>query len=581
MNATALPSVILVLSVAGVPKPAATNTSSRQMICRPYDQWCVRKWTAGEGLPPGKIIHIDLDEKGRIWCQTQQTAVRLDGNAWHHLDRVPLLTPPALPTNLPGTLPWQPPACVAKSPKGRLWVGTARGLCLWDAHRWRAFHGKRWLPDDHVNAVTVAADGSAWVATDAGVAHVYTQRMTLADKADHFLKILRARHVRRGLVGKIVFEQPGHLDKYHQPSDDNDGLWTALYVAAESFRYAATGAPDAKANATESVRAMLLLEEVTSLPGFVARSYVARGQGPKHGGIWYPSKDGKWDWKGDTSSDEIDGHFLAYAIYHDLVDDEETRQRVADTARRIMDRIIDGGFKYHGPNGRRTRWGVWAPHELNETLEWRGERGLNSLSLLTYLEVTRHLTGDEKYRRIACELIDKHHYAKNTVNQKINIPGITNHSDDELAFVNYYNLLRLEKDPEIRKIYVESITRSWRIERPEHSPLFNFIYGSAAAGPFDLPVSVEWLQDFPMDLVYWEVDNRGRKDVEVNPIRDRFKQPQSKAVLPPSERPLMRWNGNPYALRGGSADGRVEDDGTIWLLPYWMGRHHGFIVEKR
>jgi hypothetical protein len=29
------------------------------------------------------------------------------------------------------------------------------------------------------------------------------------------------------------------------------------------------------------------------------------GQGAQHGGTWYRSADGKWDWKADTSSDEL------------------------------------------------------------------------------------------------------------------------------------------------------------------------------------------------------------------------------------------------------------------------------------
>jgi hypothetical protein len=40
----------------------------------------------------------------------------------------------------------------------------------------------------------------------------------------------------------------------------------------------------------------------------------------------------------------------------------------------------------------------------------------------------------------------------------------------------------------------------------------------------------------------------------------------------------MRWNGDPYALDGGS-DGRYRDDGAAILLPYWMGRYHR-LIEK-
>jgi len=551
MVALLISCVAVLPSSDGAPEIEGSSASKplRQMVCGAFPQWCAEKWTTEDGPPSDRMTRLHVG------------------------------TPGPIPDKLPGVVPFLPVTRYARSPSGVQWIATPRAVCRWDGGRWRVFHGRRWLPGDRVTDIAVAPDESVWVATDGGVARIYAKPMTLADKADHLQRILRERHVRRGLVGGINLSRPGRFDKYHQPSDDNDGLWTSLYVAAESFRYAATRSADAKANATESLDALLFLEQITSLPGFIARSYMPRGQGPKHGGIWYPSKDGKWDWKGDTSSDELDGHFFAYGIYYDLVADAETKRRVAATARRIMDRIIEGGYKYHGPGGRRTRWGMWAPHELNRTFRWRPERGLNSLSLLAYLKVTHHLTGDVKYHDHARRLIEEHGYARNTINLKINIPGMVNHSDDELAFLCYYSLLRLERDPALREIYTRSIERSWRIERPEHSPFFNFVYGSAVGGGFDLGESVGWLRDFPLDLVRWGVDNRGRRDLEISRVGTRFSRRQAKTVLPPSERRLMRWNGNPYVVDGDGGGGTSEDDGAVWLLPYWMGRYHWFIVE--
>ena len=40
-------------------------------------------------------------------------------------------------------------------------------------------------------------------------------------------------------------------------ASDNDGLWTSLYVAAQSFRYAATGQPNAKKLARRSMMAII------------------------------------------------------------------------------------------------------------------------------------------------------------------------------------------------------------------------------------------------------------------------------------------------------------------------------------
>jgi hypothetical protein len=41
----------------------------------------------------------------------------------------------------------------------------------------------------------------------------------------------------------------------------------------------------------------------------------------------------------------------------------------------------------------------------------------------------------------------------------------------------------------------------------------------------------------------------------------------------------MKWNGNPFRLDGGGG-GRGEDDGAFFLLPYWLGRYHGYLIGE-
>src|ERR1043166_2221154 len=71
------------------------------------------------------------------------------------------------------------------------------------------------------------------------------------------------------------------------------------------------------ARSGRSVRAMAWLDDITTKPGFIARSIWSvkgdKGQRSTRGsgGLpakWYPTKDGLWFWKGDTSSDEVNGH---------------------------------------------------------------------------------------------------------------------------------------------------------------------------------------------------------------------------------------------------------------------------------
>lgn len=89
---------------------------------------------------------------------------------------------------------------------------------------------------------------------------------------------------------------------------DNDGLWTSWSVAAEAFRYQATGSEEARNNAWSLYKGMKFLIEVTGISGLPARS-VIRDTGNDtgyHSDGWHASTTNPgWLWKGDTSSDEV------------------------------------------------------------------------------------------------------------------------------------------------------------------------------------------------------------------------------------------------------------------------------------
>ena len=375
---------------------------------------------------------------------------------------------------------------------GSLWVGSDGGLMhlgKGDA-RWRLFHSRRWLPDDRVLDLAVTAEGEVWVKTPKGTCRLCPRRLTLDEKMDEINRALRKHHLREGFVCEIDLKTPGSVDGgYDQPSSDNDGLWTSLYVAAEAFRYGATGDPQARENAWQSLKTLMFLERVTGIPGFAARSFLP-GEGPNpqaiHGGLWYRSGDGRWWWKGDTSSDEIVGHYFAYEVYYRVAATEEQKREIRPYVARITDHIIDHGYYYVGPPGTPTTWGVWAPEKLNHDLERSWERGLNSLEILSHLKVAEYITGDPRYAAAARELIDRHAYAINTIRQKITFPPEElNHSDDELAFLSYYPLLWHEREPRLRDIYLTSIGLSFRVERPEQSPLFDLDLRRRASGGQD------------------------------------------------------------------------------------------------
>src|SRR5690606_10722245 len=55
---------------------------------------------------------------------------------------------------------------------------------------------------------------------------------------------------------------------------------------------------------------------------------------------WRKSHDGKWLWKGDTSSDEMCGHMFGYFFYYELVADETEKIAVRQHVARIIDHLM-------------------------------------------------------------------------------------------------------------------------------------------------------------------------------------------------------------------------------------------------
>jgi len=71
-------------------------------------------------------------------------------------------------------------------------------------------------------------------------------------------------------------------------------------------------------------------------------------------------------------------------------------------------------------------------------------------------------------------------------------------------------------------------------------------------------------------MVDWTVRNSHRQDL--TRLAKNFRRQEIAELLPPDERRMTRWNGQPFVQDGGSG-GHVEFGGDEYLLPYWMGRY--------
>jgi len=482
-------------------------------------------------------------------------------------------------------LPYEDVTSLHLQDADRLWIGTSRGLILHmpnaPGRKWFYRAGQRYLPDDFVTDIVTTPDGgSVFVGTKNGVGRIDLVTTTLGEKARVIEERVNARHRRFGLVASCILDDPFNPTSHTIEDNDNDGLWTAYHVGAMSLAYSVTRDAAAKASARESMHALYMLQDASGTPGLVARSVVPPELGRTKNAQWRPTPDGLMYWKSDTSSDEIDGHYFAFYMYweHIAKDDSEERGRVIQQVRELTDYLVDNDYLLLDWDGKHTRWGFWKPEMLNEDPTHYLENGLNSLQMLSFLKVAHYITGDAKYARHYRKLIRKHGYLNNVLLEKKVFPDENNHSDNQLGYVAYYPILQLERDPLVREALHKAVRRHYKTLADHKSSFFYFATATIDPDYVDLEGAIENLQDIPTDRRTWQVKNSIRTDVIFDPRVDRFGEAQTLHVLPADERNFEKWNQNLYRPDDGG-DGRYEDDGSAYLLPYWMGRYHGFFQE--
>lgn len=520
-----------------------------------------------------KITGLAVDSKGTLWVGTPLglNALTQDGQ-W---------------SSLQGRqgLPFETVTSLAISERDELWIGTTQGLILYkpyeNGRQWFYREGKRYLPGNHVKSIAILPGGDAvYCLTDGGVGRLDLKKTTLLEKAQIIEKRLNQRHRRLGLVAECELDNAENPTSFTISDNDNDGLWTAYHVAAMALCYGATKDSAAKESAKESMHALYMLQNASGKPGLVARSVVSAEEGRKKDPQWQPTPDGKMYWKSDTSSDEIDGHYLAFYAYYEHVARKDPAEKalIDKQVRALTDYLISNNYQLIDWTGKRTRWGFWNPEALNGNPDDYVESGLNALQILSFLKVAHFITGDEKYQDHYRKLAVDHHYLNNILLSKKSFPDENNHSDDQLGFVAWYPILQLEKDPKIRALLGAGVRRHYEVVKPEKPSFYTFVYATLDPANADLNGAVENLCAIPTDRRVWGMKNSHRADVRIASSRNRFREEVLTHVLPADERVFIKWNGDPY-VADEKGDGRREDDGAAYLLPYWMGRYHGFITE--
>ncbi len=516
---------------------------------------------------------MDMDSKGAVWIGTPigLSALQPDGS-W---------------SSIQGTegLPVEEITALKIDNKDRIWIGTTQGAILYkpyeEGRQWFYRAGKRYLINDVIKDIELT-DGAmpVYFQTEDGISKIEKVSRTLDDKADIIETRLNGWHRRMGMVAGCQLNDAEKPSAFTIKDSDNDGLWTSYHVVAMSLAYASTGNETYKNSARESMNALIMLQNASGIPGLVARSVVPASERDQKSEQWRMAPGDSLLWKSDTSSDEIDGHFFGFYAYWEHIAryNENEAKKIKKQVSTLIDYIVDNNYQLIDWDGERTRWGFWNPELLNDDGQHYLENGLNSAQILSFLKVSYYITGNKKYKKHYDKLITDHGYLANVLLEKKAFPDMDNHSDNQLGFVALYPLLQLEHDPKARDALQRAVRRHYRILGRDGSAFFYFAAATIDPDYVDIKAAVENLRQIPTDRRQWKMTNSNRKDITLNPYKDRFNKTQLLYVLPADERNFDRWNKNPYYPDSGNG-GQFEDDGGSWLLAYWMGRYHGFISQ--
>jgi hypothetical protein len=320
---------------------------------------------------------------------------------------------------------------------------------------------------------------------------------------------------------------------------------------------------------------------MTGIPGFPARAVWVKGErGHKatggSGGYpaeWHESSDPRFEWKGDTSSDELCSHFYAVSRFLELAAEGDERKQAVEHLARMADHLVSHRWQLIDVDGKPTRWGRWDP-EYFLTDEGRFDRGLQALELLSFIKTAEHFTREPKFTTAYRTLVSLG-YPDYTLRQRQTMPPeAILHFEDQLAFWSYWTLLRFESDAELHAIYRRSFERTYEVLRVEKQPWFNFVHRAVTGLPGEDLASINHLREWPLDLRIWSFHNSHRSDLKT-PTGYPSLKGGIQAISPREGQPI-RWDSWTMQLDGG-ADGRDVVEPGGWLLAYWMGRYHGFI----
>ena len=386
--------------------------------------------------------------------------------------------------------------------------------------------------------------------------------MSFAGEADAIaiVKRIQARHLPYGTILDPIFaaQDSGQIMSYTRCADS--ALWTGHYLAAESFRYKVTGAPDAFANMLSAIAGIQSLVDVTG-NNLLARCivplsspYVPDISSQEMSNGIYTNSSAGYIWVGNTSRDEYCGVLFGLAVAYDMVGDGTVQKSIAALVTLIVDFLTGHDWSVVTPGGTSTTFLV-RPDEM-----------------LSFIQVGRHVNSSH-FSSVGND-VQRVLLAPTTLAPvEVDVQSNDSYFKFNLDYISLYNLIRLDSSV-FNDVYQQaySIVRDHtKGHQNAHFNMIDYALNGANATRDAETVSLlqQWLER-PVRDPY--VDLRG-----VLPSCGSTTEGCDPVAVPQRPTTDFLWQRDPFLLMGGGF-GTIEGSGIDYILPYWMARYYNVIA---
>jgi hypothetical protein len=408
-------------------------------------------------------------------------------------------------------------------------------------------------------------------------------------------------------------------------SGENDGLFSALVMAAEAYRFAVTHDPAARAALARLMQGERMRMDITGVPGLFTRQLIPPGVSglacptdpmqyvpspEKRGNKWVRidatgcasvadaggafhatthcglAQFANWCFLDNVSQDEYVGHVFALGTIARVVDDPALRGEATDMLHQVGAHLAAHGMAFVDWDGRPTQWGKVYPGAPGDTAGYLAILGLSFAATAARDDAPLM----DAYRSLAWDgYLDD-------IDQWSGTDGCgANWNNLSMLTASFHHLLWSERDPVRRALLAGAFDRS--LAHPtettrgilaEHNAWYEIMWaaqkplGPGTDGPAYAAVedAVCQLRQFPRS------NHQVARDLTpLAPGVCAGRQGESLAALPFSiadrcAGTFAYW-GNPYERSLCDAWPELIHQPGGYLLPYWMGRYYGFIAADQ